>query len=345
MSHTHSAIDSILLVSFGGPEGPEDVIPFLENVLRGKPVPRERMLEVAEHYFHFGGISPINKQNRDIIDRLKQALDEAGLDLPIYWGNRNWKPYIVDALGQIRADGFSMPLPIFTNMFSCYSGCRQYRENLRDATEELADESLQLAPRLRFGFNHPRFIAGQVDLTNQALSEIKEADRKATKILFAAHSIPLTMSDNCNYVIQLTESARLIAEEMGWDSWEVVYQSRSGPPQQPWLEPDICDRIRQLAAEGLKAAVVVPLGFVSDHMEVMFDLDTEAKEVCEELGVTYSRAPAVSVHPEFTAMLVDLIQERLTDNSDKQCVGRLPPLHDVCPVDCCLYPRPARPNA
>ena len=193
------SIDSILWISFGGPEGPDEVLPFLENVLRGKPVPRERMLEVAEHYQHFGGISPINAQNRDLIARLGQALRAAGLDLPIYWGNRNWAPYITDALRQIRQAGHRYPLPIFTNMFSSYSGCRQYRENIAAAREQLGAEAPEVAPRLRFGFNHPRFIAAQVDLARQAYAGLPDEVRECATVDDGA-SIPLTMSDHCSYV-------------------------------------------------------------------------------------------------------------------------------------------------
>ncbi|MFO0944270.1 MAG: ferrochelatase [Pirellulales bacterium] len=335
-------IDCILFVSFGGPEGPDEVIPFLENVLRGKPVPRERMMEVVEHYQHFGGVSPINAQNRDIIARLQAALNAAGLNLPIIWGNRNWKPYITDALREMQARGLQCALPVFTNIFSSYSGCRQYRENILAASQEVGDGAPQTSPRLRFGFNHPKFIAAQCDLIQTAIEAVPFESRGNLQLLFTAHSIPLSMSDNCNYVVQLKESARLIAEQLGNPSWELVYQSRSGPPTQPWLEPDIGDRIRELAASGTKAIVVAPLGFVSDHMEVLFDLDTEAHDICKELGVVYSRAAAAGTHPEFIAMLVDLILERLS-NSSPTAIGNLPALHNVCPDTCCLYPRPTRP--
>jgi ferrochelatase len=335
-----NSIDSILFVSFGGPEGPDDVIPFLENVLRGKPVPRERLLEVADHYQHFGGISPINQQNRDIISRLRLALKAVQIELPIFWGNRNWTPFISDAIRELQQQGFEHPLPIFTNMFSSYSGCRQYRENIMAAVQEIGPTAPTMAPRLRFGFNHPRFIAAQQQLIQTAYSHLTDAQRASSRLLYTAHSIPLSMSDNCRYVDQLKESARLIAERLGNPTWELVYQSRSGPPQQPWLEPDIGDRLRELAKQGVQGVVVAPLGFVSDHMEVLFDLDTEAQEICHELGMVYSRANAVGTHPEFIQMLVDLIQERLSGTAERACIGNMPPLHDVCPENCCLYPRP-----
>lgn len=334
-------IDSILFVSFGGPEGPNDVIPFLENVLRGKPVPRERLLEVAEHYQHFGGISPINQQNRDIIYRLRAALQAAGVDLPIFWGNRNWSPFITDAIRRLQEQGYKHPLPIFTNMFSSYSGCRQYRENIIAAVQEIGPTAPVTAPRLRFGFNHPLFIAAQQQVIQTAYDQLSDPQRKASRLLYTAHSIPLSMSENCRYVEQLKESARLIAERLGNPNWELVYQSRSGPPQQPWLEPDIGDRIRELATQGIQAVIVVPLGFVSDHMEVLYDLDTEAKDLCGELGLNYVRASAVGTQPEFIQMLVELIQERLSGSAQRACIGNLPPLHDVCPENCCLYPRPS----
>jgi ferrochelatase len=343
MSSAPGPIDSILFVSFGGPESPDDVIPFLENVLRGKPVPRERMLEVAEHYYHFGGISPINAQNRDLIDRLQQSLSQQGIDLPIVWGNRNWKPYISDALSLLKERGLNYPLPIFTNMFSSYSGCRQYRENILTSQQHLGDHAPSTAPRLRFGFNHPLYISAQADLTGQALSKLPEALSSQATLLFAAHSIPTSMAQNCKYETQLREAAKLVADRVGHSRWQLVFQSRSGPPQQPWLEPDICDRINQLKEEGCRAVAVVPLGFVSDHMEVMYDLDTEAKQLCGQLGIAFSRAAAVGTHPDFIAMLVDLIKERLDPSVDKACIGDLPPLHDVCPENCCLYPRPAMP--
>ncbi len=335
--------DAILLVSFGGPEGPDDVMPFLENVLRGKPVPRERMLEVAEHYKHFDGVSPINDQNRKLIDALRKELDENNVDLPVYWGNRNWHPLLPDVVEQMRADGKQKVIAFFTSMFSCYSGCRQYRENILDACEHVG-ESAPTIQKVRKGFNHPLFVEAQAELVGQSLASFNEEQRTATKILFTAHSIPMSMAEHSRYVAQLTEASRLVAEQLGHDSWELVYQSRSGPPQQPWLEPDVCDRIEELAAAGVKSFAVVPIGFISDHMEVLFDLDTEAKEICEKLEVDFVRAPTVGVHPKFIAMIRELLEERIYDLPDRRSIGELGPSHDVCPVDCCLYPRPQRPG-
>jgi protoporphyrin/coproporphyrin ferrochelatase len=236
------AYDSILLVSFGGPEGPDDVMPFLENVLRGKNVPRERMLEVAEHYQHFGGVSPINAQNRELMAAIESELRRRGIALPIYWGNRNWHPLFPDTLRQMAEDGKRRALAFFTSMFSCYSGCRQYRENILAAQEQVG-AGAPAVEKVRMGFNHPAFIEAQADLLRRALQQLGAAPGEEVTVLFAAHSIPMTMADNCRYVEQLRLSAGLIAAEVGHDSWEVVYQSRSGPPAQPWLEPDVCDRI------------------------------------------------------------------------------------------------------
>lgn len=328
--------DSILVVSFGGPEGPDDVMPFLENVLRGKNVPRERMLEVAEHYQHFGGVSPINQQCRDLIDALRKELDAAGIDLPIYWGNRNWHPLLPDTLTQMKHDGKQNAVAFFTNMFSCYSGCRQYRENIAAAQASVGDGA-PAVQKVRFGYNHPLFIQAQADLVSRALASVTQ--RKSIKLLFAAHSIPMSMADHCNYVKQLNEAARLVADAVGHEAWELVFQSRSGPPQQPWLEPDVCDRIEQLAAEGTTAVVITPIGFVSDHMEVLFDLDTEAKDTCEKHEIEFVRAGSVGVHPDFVKMIRELIQERVENLPSRAAIGQFGPSHDVCPENCCLYPQ------
>ncbi len=333
--------DSILIVSFGGPEGPGDVLPFLENVLRGKNVPRERMLEVVEHYQHFGGVSPINAQNRALIAALRTELDTAGVNLPIYWGNRNWHPLLADTLKQMKADGRRRAIAFFTSMFSCYSGCRQYRENIQVAQQEVG-EGVPTVEKVRKGFNHPLFIEAQADLVRRSLEQIAVPQRATTKLLFTAHSIPMSMADNSNYVQQLKEAAKLVAAAVGSESWELVFQSRSGPPQQPWLEPDVCDRLHELAASGTAAVAIIPLGFVSDHMEVLFDLDTEAKAACDKLGLGMIRVPSVGTHPLFIKMIRELIQERIDSWPTRAAIGDLPASHDVCPVDCCLYPQQRR---
>lgn len=335
MSDDLPPYDSFLLVSFGGPEGPEDVMPFLENVLRGKRVPRERMLEVAEHYKQFGGVSPINEQNRQLLSAIEASFAEAGIELPVYWGNRNWHPLLPDTLRQMRADGRKRALAFFTSMFSCYSGCRQYRENISGAQEEVG-EGAPLVEKVRMGFNHPGFISAMSGCVRQAAESLSgEADH--ITLLFTAHSIPTSMADNCDYVKQLNEACRLVAEQSGVNDWRLVYQSRSGPPQQPWLEPDICDTIAEMHEAGkLSSVIVAPIGFISDHMEVMFDLDEEAAQACEERGIPFARAATVGTDPAFVGMIRELVQERLGQVETKAALGELGPWHDVCPVDCCM---------
>lgn len=339
--------DAILIVSFGGPEGPDEVMPFLENVLRGKNVPRERMLEVAEHYQHFGGVSPINQQCRDLIAALEQELPLHGLDLPIYWGNRNWHPLLPDTLHQMAEDGVKKAIAFFTSAFSSYSGCRQYREDIARAREQVGPEAPEV-DKLRVFFNHPGFIEPLTESVRSGLACIPEDRRRNAPLLFSAHSIPLSMAENCNYQLQLQEACRLVAESAGQPNWELVYQSRSGPPQQPWLEPDICDRIKQLheqaGSEGkqLTDLLVLPIGFISDHMEVLFDLDTEAQQLCEELNIRLQRLATVGTHPRFIRMIGELLKERIQGMSERVALGTLPASHDVCPEDCCLY-TPQRP--
>jgi len=332
--------DSFLLVSFGGPEGPDDVMPFLENVLRGKNVPRERMLEVAEHYSHFGGISPINEQNLNLLAAIKSEFGASGVNLPVYWGNRNWNPMFADTLRQMRDDGCKRTIAFFTSMFSCYSGCRQYRENIIAAREEVGPDAPHV-DKLRMGFNHPGFIEPMAENVRGATASI--GGDSSTPVLFTAHSIPNSMADNCNYEKQLREACRLVAESAGAAQWRLVFQSRSGPPQQPWLEPDICDAIEELDdTQRLEKVVIVPIGFVSDHMEVMFDLDEEAAQLCEQRGISMARSKTVGTHPRFVQMIRELVQERIGLATTRPALGELGPWHDVCPADCCLY-SPTRP--
>lgn len=325
-------------MSFGGPNSNEDVIPFLENVLRGKPVPRSRMLEVAEHYYHFGGKSPINEQNLALIEAIKSELASRGIDLPVYFGNRNWTPYIPEALAQMRDDGVTRALAFFTSGFSSYSSCRQYRENIAKAQEEVG-EGAPSVDLLRKFYNHPGFIEALSDLTRVKLGALSAEGLAHNKTLFVAHSIPQSMADHSRYEIQLNESSRLIAESLGLTDWELVYQSRSGSPSQAWLEPDICDRIAQLPEQGYKAVTVVPVGFVSDHMEVLFDLDTEAVDKAREMGLEMARVRTVGTHPKFIAMIGELIAERLGLQTERRAVGAFGPSYDQCPANCCLYPR------
>ena len=342
MPENELPFDALLVVSFGGPNGPDDVMPFLENVLRGKNVPRERMLEVSEHYQHFGGKSPINDQNLALIEAIKADLAANGINLPVYWGNRNWHPLFADTLEQMKKDGIKKSLAFFTSIFSCYSGCRQYRENIIEAQEQVGPDAPEVH-KLRMAFNHPLYIGASADRVQKALDQIPESRRSAARVVFTAHSIPLSMAENCKYETQLNEASRLIMEAIGENPWDLVYQSRSGPPQQPWLDPDICDHIQALHdAGGIEDMVIMPVGFVSDHMEVMFDLDTEAMDLCKELSINMVRAGSVGVHPQFVSMVSQLILERTT-GAEKQAIGNMPANWDVCPKDCCTY-TPRRPK-
>ena len=339
-----SQYDAIIVVSFGGPDGPDDVIPFLENVLRGKPVPRERMLEVAEHYQHFGGKSPINEQNLALIDALKQELKKNGPDLPVYFGNRNWNPLLPDTLEQMKKDGVKKALAFFTSGFSCYSGCRQYRENIETA-QKAVGEGAPKVDLLRKFYNHPGFVEALGELTREGMAKLSTQAQAKNKVLFCAHSIPQSMADHSRYEDQLQESSKLVAQVAGVEDWEVVYQSRSGAPNSPWLEPDVCDRIEELHSENYKAVTVVPIGFISDHMEVLFDLDTEAVEKAQECQMEIARIATVGVHPKFVSMIAELARERMGLQKEKRALGDWGPSYDVCPANCCLYPRPARPSA
>lgn len=333
--------DAILFTSFGGPEKPEDVIPFLENVLRGKPVPRERMLEVAEHYYHFDGRSPINEQNRALIAALEAELEANGPHIPVYWGNRNWHPMLTDTFTRMKADGVKRALAFVTSAFSSYSGCRQYREDIARAKQEAGFEEL-VVDKIRVFFNHPGFIGPTIENVRQAIDSFPAERREEVELIFTAHSVPLSMSKTSRYVQQLEEACRLVGEGVGKPQAKLVWQSRSGPPSQPWLEPDIGDYLREVKASGRARDVVIsPIGFISDHMEVLFDLDTEAKEICEEIGLGFERAATVGTHPEFVSMIRELILERLEERTEKRALGKMPASHDVCPLDCC--PKPQRP--
>ena len=332
-----TAYDAVILVSFGGPDKPDDVIPFLENVLRGRNVPRERMLEVAEHYYHFGGKSPINEQNLALLTALREELARSGPRIPVYWGNRNWHPLLTDTLREMADAGVKRALAFVTSGFSCYSGCRQYRENIAAAREPLGERA-PVIDKIRVFFNHPGFVGPMARNVRAAIDAL--GGGSDIPVLFTAHSIPLSMADTSRYVPQLTEASRLVAEHAGVADWRLVYQSRSGPPSQPWLEPDICDAIRDLAGQGVRKLVVAPIGFVSDHMEVLYDLDTEAADLCRELGVEMVRAKTVGTDPEFIRAVRDLIAERAWNLPDRAAIGLLPANHDVCPLDCC--PAPAR---
>ena len=339
--------DAILLVSFGGPEGPDDVMPFLENVTRGKPVPRERLLAVAEHYHHFGGKSPINDHCRELIAALRVELTAHGVDLPIYWGNRNWHPLLPDTLREMQRDGVQRAVAVFTSAFSSYSGCRQYQENIAAAQAEVG-EGAPRVDKVRPFFHHPGFLQAVTDRTRDALATLPEAQRAQAHFLFTAHSIPNAMSATCAYEAQLAEASRIVADAVGAASHELVYQSRSGPPQVPWLEPDVTDHLATVAARGVSAVVVVPIGFLSDHVEVLWDLDEEAREKALSLGLTFARAGTVGSHPAFVAALRELVQERLIESTEARVTPRFvgvgPALPSTCPPGCCAY-NPQRPMA
>lgn len=332
--------DAVLLVSFGGPERPEDVMPFLENVVRGKNVPRSRLEAVAEHYQHLGGKSPINDQCRTLIAALKEELAKNGPDLPVYWGNRNWHPFLADTLRTMRDDGVKRALAFVTSAYSSYSSCRQYLENIEAARAEVG-EGAPVVDKLRAFYNHPGFIEAMTERVAAARARVPKDRWSEVRIAFTAHSIPVSMADGCDYVAQLTEACELVAGAVGHSEWQLVFQSRSGPPQVPWLEPDILDHLEALSAIGERYVIAVPIGFVSDHVEVVWDLDHEAKERAEELGLSFVRAKTAGSHPRFIQMIRELILER-TEDASRLTVGRRGPNHDVCPPDCCkIVKRPA----
>ena len=327
--------DALLLLSFGGPEGMDDVRPFLANVLRGRPVPPERIEEVVRHYERFGGVSPINAQNRALITALRARLDEAGpRGLPIYWGNRNWTPYLADTLRDMQRDGIRRALAFVTSAFSSYSGCRQYLEDIERARAEVGPGAL-VVDKVRPFYNHPRFIASNADLVRARL----DTAGPSARLVFTAHSIPIAMASVCDYEAQLREAGALVARAAGHERWDLVYQSRSGPPTQPWLEPDILAHLDALAAEGVRDVVVAPIGFVSDHLEVLYDLDTEAQDRGRALGLRLVRVPTVSNHPGYAEMVRELIVERL-EGAHRAAVGASPALPDECAPGCCPRVRP-----
>lgn len=334
--------DAVLVVSFGGPEGMDDVMPFLQNVLRGKNVPEKRMKEVAHHYELFGGVSPINGQNRRLISGLKEELKKHDINLPVYWGNRNWHPMLADTLRKMKDAGVKRALAFVTSAYGSYSGCRQYLEDIERAREEVG-EGAPVVDKIRLFYNHPNFIQANLAHLKESLQRIPEARRKSVHVTFTAHSIPNTMAESCEYEAQLLEASRLVALGAGVADWNLAFQSRSGPATQPWLEPDIQDHLRDVAHRKIKDVVVLPIGFVSDHMEIIYDLDTEAASVAGKEGINFERASTAGTHPAFIAMIRELIEERLHDKAERPCQGDRGLAPDVCHPDCC--PRPMRPAA
>lgn len=338
--------DALLLVSFGGPEQPDDVVPFLRNVTRGRDIPEERLIEVGEHYFGFGGKSPINDQNRALLAALRADFAARGIDVPIYWGNRNWDPYLLDAVEQMKADGVTRAACFITSAYSSYSGCRQYRENLAAVTAEVP--GAPVLDRLRAYFNHPGFVEPMVDSAREALARAGQGAR----LVFVTHSIPGAMNavsgpEGSAYVRQHESLAAVIAGRLDVAEHDLVYCSRSGPPQVPWLQPDVNDHLESLAAAGTTAVAVVPIGFVSDHMEVIYDLDTEARETARRLGLGFARAATAGTDPRFVAMVGDLLLERAAAERRadpvRPAVGDLPAAWDICAAGCCANAHAALP--
>lgn len=348
--------DRLLLLSFGGPEGPADVMPFLRNVTRGRGIPDERLAAVAEHYQHFGGRSPINDQNRALIAALETELAARGIDLPLIWGNRNWDPFVTDTLRRAHADGARRVLAVLTSAYSSYSGCRQYREDLGAALTTLAAEGIELeVDKVRHYYNHPGFA----DANAAAALEALRALPAGAHLVFVTHSVPHAMDDGAGpeghaYTEQHLDLAATVADLAGRElghavPWALVYCSRSGAPGQPWLEPDVSDHLRSLREAGVPGAAVAPIGFISDHMEVVYDLDTEARETAEQIGLPFARAATVGTHPAFVSGLVDLVVERAAiaggEQPDQPYVGGRGPSYAVCPVGCCPNSRADRPAA
>jgi len=331
--------DALLVVSFGGPEGHNDVIPFLENVLRGRNVPRERMFAVAEHYYHFDGKSPINQQTRELIAAIQRELNHHGPRLPIYWGNRNWHPMLADTLREMKQNGVHRALAFVTSAYSSYSGCRQYREDIARAQAEVGEGAPQI-DKLRAFFNHPEFIEATEARLREALEQLPANAGQNVQVIYTAHSIPTSMANTSDYVKQLEEVRKLVSERVGITNDALVYQSRSGAPGQPWLEPDVLNYLREVKERSLASAVVIaPISFISDHMEVLYDLDIEARQLCDSLSLPMARAKTVGVHPKFIAMIRELILERIDPATPRRAWGALGPREDVCQENCCPAPK------
>ena len=354
--------DAFLLVSFGGPEGPDDVMPFLANVTRGRNVPPERLAGVAEHYYASGGVSPINQQCRDLLAAVRADFAARGLSFPLYWGNRNWTPYLADTVRQMAEDGVRRAVAFVTSAYSSFSSCRQYLDDIERARAAVGPDAPRIDKIRRF-FNHPGFIEPFADNVRAALATLPAEVRDEAHLVFTAHSVPRAMAEASGpagnrgrYVTELAEAARLIAARTGAGAhpWSLAYQSRSGPPCEPWLEPDVRDHLGELAKSGTRAVVVIPVGFVSDHMEVRHDLDLEAAETADSLGVAFARAATPGTSLRFASMITGLVQERLAQPDDppkpdstvsdnpepgdgpaQGALGRMGVPSQTCPADCC----------
>jgi protoporphyrin/coproporphyrin ferrochelatase len=337
--------DAFLLVSFGGPEGPGDVMPFLTNVTRGRNVPPERLARVAEHYYAFGGVSPINQQCRDLLAAVRADFAAGGVSLPAYWGNRNWTPYLADTVRQMAEDGVRRAIAFVTSAYSSYSSCRQYLDDIEQARSAVGPAAPRI-DKIRRYYNHPGFIEPFAANVQAALATLPAEVRGDAHLVFTAHSVPLAMAETSGpaeghgrYVAELTEAARLITERAGAGAhpWSLVYQSRSGPPSQPWLEPEVCDHLGELAKTGTSAVVVIPVGFVSDHMEVRHDLDVEAARTADSLGLAFARAATPGASLRFAAMVTELVQERQAwpETPARAALGTMGVPSQACPASCC----------
>lgn len=324
---------AVLLLSFGGPEGPDDVLPFLENVTRGRGIPRERLLSVAEHYQQLGGVSPINEQNRRLRTAIETELASRGRPLPVYWGNRNWEPYVQDVVARMAADGINRAIAFATSAYSSASGCRQYHEDLARARQATGPTAPAIEKLPHF-CDHPGFIAANADALREALARLPAGLAERARIVATAHSIPTSMAKAAGpqgglYERQLSATARAVVDAVDPSRpVDLVWQSRSGSSQMAWLEPDINDHLIGLAGQGVPAVVVCPVGFVSDHVEVLWDLDNEARQTAQEHGLVFERAATAGIHPAYVAMIGDLIEERLAGGPRR--------LGSNCPATCCL---------
>jgi protoporphyrin/coproporphyrin ferrochelatase len=357
--------DALLVVSFGGPEGPADVLPFLRNVTAGRNVPDSRLAQVAEHYYAFGGVSPINQQCRDLIQAVEKDFEAGGIDLPVYWGNRNWQPYLADTLATMAADGVGRALAFATSAYSSYSSCRQYLDDIARARAQVGPAAPDV-DKISPYFSHPGFVESFVAAAATAVESLPGPVQADADLVFTAHSIPLAMAERSGpaggaYPAQLAEVAGLVAGRLEVTRpWRLAYSSRSGPPSQPWLVPDVNNCLAELAAAGSRAVVVVPIGFVSDHMEVRFDLDVEAAQTAARLGLPFARAATPGTSPRFVAMIADLVRQCQSDQcqpqqrQEEQPQGEQPqgeqwpgdrPGAVMCGPGCCVPAPPGRPAA